>query len=753
MRRLGPGGLAFGLLVAPHESLIRWARFVERSRKMKMRVFTIVALVISLAISIIYATPVNGTAQLTTTSTGYFYVLTRDGIIRISPTGEKQTIVGSHGESHSIEILDSELYVSNATYGGDILVYDLNGNYRRTIPTPSQASQYLTFEILPDRRIALLDNGNDKVYFINSSGGLLATTNILDSPDLRAQYIGGVVVNNQLIISDDGYNRLLRIDLNTYGKSIFKDLSSLPRWLGAITYAGGQYYVCGPQQIYTFYDGGSVIKAAEIPEFNITGIVVMDDFAYVSANFAGKIYKVDLNSGTSNILTSGLNYPKDIEYQEVINPVVGEARLDIGMPYNTNRGCPSPNIGCGGPYHGFYAGACTDLAIDAYQYGVPFELAAAVRADYQANPHDYWYGSARNAHDMHIYFQHTGQILSHAQSYEAGDIAFFRWSSGNWHVGVISELDGNNSPTAMVHAPGCGLSCTAFEQNWNNYYTTWSQGHGRLNSTVGNIVQISNIPLQTLVLSVDAPATIKLFDSQGNSTSDEFDEDLVASNIEAYIPYIPGGQFKTVNNNTFITVTQPLSNTMDYFVQVTGVSDGDYHLNIQTIQDGNITVSETFTQAITVGDIHSVNINLDASGGMISFSAYPPTLSPLMTATPGSIELAGLTGTTVAFTITIAEADGQQPLSGVEVSVTNIENQIGREIAGSSFMVIPASFDIQAGDSQSVQIVIDLANIIPGLYQGGLIVTSSNGGTQSIPLSLMIEPLEVFLPLVISDTP
>ncbi|MCB0309271.1 MAG: hypothetical protein KDD48_07850, partial [Bdellovibrionales bacterium] len=41
-------------------------------------------------------------------------------------------------------------------------------------------------------------------------------------------------------------------------------------------------------------------------------------------------------------------------------PIVREARLDIGMPYNTNRGCPSPYVGCGGPFHGFSAGVCTD---------------------------------------------------------------------------------------------------------------------------------------------------------------------------------------------------------------------------------------------------------------------------------------------------------------------------------------------------------------------------------------------------------
>ena len=434
------------------------------------------------------------------------------------------------------------------------------------------------------------------------------------------------------------------------------------------------------------------------------------------------------------------------------NPIATEARLDIGMPYDTNRGCPSPYVGCGGPYHGFYSGVCTDVAIDAYQYGVPFDLAAALRADYQASPHGYWYGSARNAHDMHTYFEHTGQLLPHAQVYEAGDIAFFRWPSGNWHVGVISEIDATSCPSAMVDAPGCQLSCTALEQSWNNYYNSWSQGHGRL-SALGATAQMASGPLQTLVLSVDAPVTMRLYDAQGNVTSDEFDEDLVASNIEAHIPYIPGGQYKAVGSNTSITVTQPLSNTADYFVQLTGVSAGDYHLRVQTLQDGSVTASETFTQAITVGETHGITLTLDAPGGVITFNVSPPALAPLMAVTPGDVELAGLVGTTAAITVTIAETGGLQPLTEVSVSASNVENQMGQEVTGTLFTVNPATFEVPAGSIQSVHLAIDLGGIQPGLYQGGLIISSANGSSQSIPLSLTIKPFRVFLPLTLRNAP
>ncbi|MCB0309577.1 MAG: hypothetical protein KDD48_09420, partial [Bdellovibrionales bacterium] len=81
-------------------------------------------------------------------------------------------------------------------------------------------------------------------------------------------------------------------------------------------------------------------------------------------------------------------------------PIVGEARLDIGMPYDINRGCSSPYVGCSGPFHGFYAGECTDLAMDAYNAGATFNIQNHLYQDHLANPGRYRYGTARNSEDM-----------------------------------------------------------------------------------------------------------------------------------------------------------------------------------------------------------------------------------------------------------------------------------------------------------------------------------------------------------------
>lgn len=236
----------------------------------------------------------------------------------VSPSGDMKLVVGGCGEGHTVEILGSELYVNNKTYGSDILVYDLMGGHRRTIRTPAEAAEYLAFAVLPDRRLALFDNSNDRIYFIDAAGRLLATANMLPSPDIHAQNLDGVVVGNNLVLSEDGNGHILQVDLRTYQVSVLRDLSSLPHWLGAISYSDGTYFICGPRTIYAFRDSGELEEVVELPEYNITGLFVAGHRAFASVNFAGRIYEVDLETGDARVLVSGLNFPQDVEGLSVI---------------------------------------------------------------------------------------------------------------------------------------------------------------------------------------------------------------------------------------------------------------------------------------------------------------------------------------------------------------------------------------------------------------------------------------------------
>ncbi|MHC4500617.1 MAG: GLUG motif-containing protein, partial [Planctomycetota bacterium] len=136
----------------------------------------------------------------------HLYVLTSGrcrsncGILEVSLAGDQQIIVdGRYGST--IKIKDNILYTIR---GGDIVAYDLEGRYLRTIPTPPQADDYLDFVALPGEKFALLDNENDKVLFSDDEGNVIATTSIRPVRDDRAQNLNGIVVDNRLIVSEDG---------------------------------------------------------------------------------------------------------------------------------------------------------------------------------------------------------------------------------------------------------------------------------------------------------------------------------------------------------------------------------------------------------------------------------------------------------------------------------------------------------------------------------------------------------------------
>jgi len=501
----------------------------------------------------------------------------------------------------------------------------------------------------------------------------------------------------------------------------------------------------------TFLGGGSC---------DIGGAIVVDGIGAVYV--AGKTSSSDFPT-TPGAYDTSYNgeydsgcYSGDVFVAKLmVGGIVVEARTDIGMPYSAYRGCPSPYTGCGGPYHGFYYGVCTDLAMDAYNAGASFNLQDALYQDHLAHPGRYRYGSARNPEDMRRYFHHNQQWLPHSQAYQPGDIAFFDWDAGDLsdHVGIVSKVDADGRPLRMVHAPGvCQVnpSGRAFEQDWNSHYDQHIQGHGQLSET-GALTTPADETLQLLRITIDAPSVaLSLRDANGKSASDTYDENLVATGVEASIPYIPGGWYADLGTAKVITVTQPLSNTSQYFVKVTGEATVTYHLRIETLQDASVTDSEVFTQAIAAGESHGSAITLSAPGGTIEFSATSPAPAPLP-GIPESLELAGLVGTSAQGTFTITETGGQQALHNVALSATNLMDSLGGMMLGSMLSIDPTDFTVSAGDSQQVNAQVSLSDATPGVYRGGLVIRSDNGGVQMIPLSLDVQFHQVYLPTVLKS--
>ena len=246
-----------------------------------------------------------------------------------------------------------------------------------------------------------------------------------------------------------------------------------------------------------------------------------------------------------------------------------------------------------------------------------------------------------------------------------------------------------------------------------------------------------------------ASVALRLQDANGKFTSDTFDENLVASNSETFIPYIPGGAYADLGTSKIISVTQPVSNTTQYVVQVTGNSATSYQLTVQTIQNDSVTAATQFNRSIASGEMQGVTLQLSVPGGVITFTASDPAAMPKVTASPTEIQMSGRPGTIARAAVTLTEVSNQQSFNGASASVSNVMNQAGQTIAGTSFTVTPANFSVPASGSQNVQLEINLANTSPGLYQGNLVITSTNGGTLSIPLSLSVEAFNLSLPIIL----
>ncbi|MFQ5617134.1 MAG: DUF1287 domain-containing protein, partial [Anaerolineales bacterium] len=174
-----------------------------------------------------------------------------------------------------------------------------------------------------------------------------------------------------------------------------------------------------------------------------------------------------------------------VDFTATPTDALTEARLDLGMPYNFDRGCDNPFKGCDGPFHGFTAGYCTDLVLDAYTYGLDFNIQFDLEQDANAHPaHFYRWRNARNTHDMWRFFSYTGQMRPHDAPYQPGDIVFFDWTEDGEldHVALVSGVDENGRPTTMLDATGVtgyNPSGLAAELPWEPFHERTVRGHAR----------------------------------------------------------------------------------------------------------------------------------------------------------------------------------------------------------------------------------------------------------------------------------
>ncbi len=306
-----------------------------------------------------------------------------------------------------------------------------------------------------------------------------------------------------------------------------------------------------------------------------------------------------------------------LEFTAVPQAALDEAAKDLGMPYSLARGCPSPFEPCGGPFHGFYSGDCTDLVMDAYTVGLDFNIQLALEADFRANPrHYYRWRNARSAQDMWRYFAYTQQVLPPDTSYQIGDIVFFDWQLDGVvdHVAVISEVNRRGAPRRMLDATGviddnpAGL---AIELEWKPYHAAHTPGHARWNGLPWGYDTSAEQADAYLLASLDsAKVQIRLLNSHDRAAS--------TAALE-----LPGSQIFSTPIGSVVSLAEPHHLSDWYFIELTSTTAAPFELGIQLIHNGSVAGLQTFTGDLLSGETRLFAIQVKTEGDRLTLHLSP----------------------------------------------------------------------------------------------------------------------------------
>jgi Tol biopolymer transport system component len=322
--------------------------------------------------------------------------------------------------------------------------------------------------------------------------------------------------------------------------------------------------------------------------------------------------------GASFVVVSDLA-DKNFSYR--YDEVIEEARKDIGMPYD-HRCEGSPE--CQGAFHGYAAGQCSDLVLDAFTWGADFDIKLALEQDALAHPeHFYQSRNARDAFDMWRYFMYSGQMLSGAEPYQPGDMVFFDWSGDGEidHVALVSQVDRNDQPTWLVDATGVIASNPdglAAELPWEPFHVRSERGHARWTGAYESAVIE---PPQGRFLQVglgSVGADLYLISAQGDGLGG------TEGSLE-------GGTFYDLVWEQNLTVADPLGDWLSpdsriqpeawvrYYVVISNPTEEEmpYYFVAQTVQDGGVSEVIKFTGRLDPGGIDYLPLKLwlDEEGG------------------------------------------------------------------------------------------------------------------------------------------
>jgi hypothetical protein len=385
----------------------------------------------------------------------------------------------------------------------------------------------------------------------------------------------------------------------------------------------------GMQPEPTYYISGKVTGSLGDPLALVTikdnnGNTVQTDrdgYFFLSGITPGQV-SISLQKEGFNFLPSGASsiVATDIEDKNFIyqyNKVIEEARKDIGMPYDHR--CEN-GPACQGEFHGYAAGQCTDLVLDAFTWGADFNIKLALEQDSLAHPeHFYQSRNARDAFDMWRYFMYSEQMLSNSEPYQPGDLVFFDWSEDGEidHVALVSQVNGIHQPTWMVDASGViasNPSGLASELPWEPFHERSVRGHARWNGAYESPVLEPPRGEFFQVGLGSANANLNLLSDQGRRLG------LMESNM-------PGGSFFDLIWEQNLSVENPLKEGnysqkgANYYVIISNPTDEviPYYFVVQTVQDGKVENAFKLTDRLQPAEIKYLPIKLYTEGSILDF--------------------------------------------------------------------------------------------------------------------------------------
>jgi hypothetical protein len=253
------------------------------------------------------------------------------------------------------------------------------------------------------------------------------------------------------------------------------------------------------------------------------------------------------------------------------------------------------------------------------------------------------------------------------------------------------------------------------------------------------------------VIESDSPLLqFRLHDSNGRVRGAAYNEDLIASNVHEFIPYIPASTYEVLSDRVILRVMDELTDSAQYILETTASIAGNHHLTVRLIQDGATLASQEQVLTLASNTSQSMRISLANNSGTLGLNLDAPHESAWLEASPGIVSAVISPRATTEVPFQLTEVSGHTLANTVNIQVSDLISPSGRHIPSTSITPITTTTTIPPGGSQVIRLSVASTAAEPNIYRGGITITLSDGTRQLIPMQLEVtSSSSLYLPLII----